>query len=184
MSEQLFASAGLTIGQVNAIVKKLGGEQGAMQFLRGYSEITVVKHVIDMDAKPLIPYDGWKVEEHKKGGQLEWTPTGFRLHLSANQAEHKSIEGYKLRKELANEPVLNANLLDYLLEHPHLIPEDWKVDEQGRTRYIYFWGTIYRVSDVNLSVRYLHWNGGHWKAWYNWFNDVFGVQSPSLLLAR
>lgn len=30
-----FASANLTAGQLNAIVKKLGGEEGAMRFLRG-----------------------------------------------------------------------------------------------------------------------------------------------------
>lgn len=36
-----FASAGLTIGHVNAIVEKLGGHDGAMKFLR--DEITVVE---------------------------------------------------------------------------------------------------------------------------------------------
>ncbi|TSC83408.1 MAG: Uncharacterized protein G01um101417_627 [Parcubacteria group bacterium Gr01-1014_17] len=34
MSEQLFASAGLTAGQLNAIVKKLGGHDMALRFLR------------------------------------------------------------------------------------------------------------------------------------------------------
>ena len=34
-----FASAGLTAGQLNAIVKKLGGHDSALRFLRG--ELTV-----------------------------------------------------------------------------------------------------------------------------------------------
>jgi len=36
-----FASAGLTAGQLNAIVKKLGGEDGAMRFLRGEIVVAV-----------------------------------------------------------------------------------------------------------------------------------------------
>ena len=39
-----FASAGLTAGQLNAIVKKLGGEKGALKFLRG--ELVVQPAVI------------------------------------------------------------------------------------------------------------------------------------------
>jgi hypothetical protein len=38
---QEFASAGLTAGQLNAIVKMLGGEEGALRFLRG--ELVVSK---------------------------------------------------------------------------------------------------------------------------------------------
>lgn len=37
--ESEFASAKLTIGQVNAIVKRLGGYEGALRFLRGETEI-------------------------------------------------------------------------------------------------------------------------------------------------
>ncbi|MDO8486431.1 MAG: hypothetical protein Q7S77_01915 [Candidatus Staskawiczbacteria bacterium] len=43
-----FASANLTAGQLNAIVKKLGGEEGAMSFLR---DETVVKTVTPVDFK-------------------------------------------------------------------------------------------------------------------------------------
>ncbi len=35
-----FASADLTVGQINAIVKKLGGYEGALRFLRGETLIT------------------------------------------------------------------------------------------------------------------------------------------------
>jgi hypothetical protein len=31
-----------------------------------------------------------------------------------------------LREELIARPVFNANLLDYLLKNPHLIPAEWK----------------------------------------------------------
>ena len=186
MSEQLFTSANLTADQLNAIVKKLGGEAGVMNFLRGNSEVVVKIHIIDLDATPTtMPFDGAKVEEHNKGGKLEWKHDSFRLHLSLNQSGGKSIVGKKLCRELENKPVLNANLLDYLLDHPYLIPEDWKVDKQDRTRYIYFHGTYYRDLGVGgLFVRYLYFRGGHWRADYNWLDRKFGVQDHSLLLVK
>jgi len=47
---------------------------------------------------------------------------------------------------------MNANVLDYLLAHPELIPEDWK------NKYVFFWGTIYRYSSGGLrSLPLLEW---------------------------
>jgi len=124
--------------------------------LKGLAQIVNVKHVIDCDADPFLP-EGWKVESHKKGGQLEWDPTKVRLHLSSSQQNGKSIEGNELRKELENESVLNANVLDFLLKHPELIPEEWK------GKYVFFWGTVYRRSDGDLYVRCLYRSDGRWR---------------------
>jgi len=56
--------------------------------------------------------------------------------------------------------------LDALLENQELIPESWKKDEQGNTRYIFFWGTIYRRgSGGRLYVRSLCFHDGGW-FWY------------------
>ena len=121
-----FASANLTVGQINAIVKKLGGEDGAMKFLRGELIVQLVKHVIDCDAAPFCP-EGWKVESHKKGGQLEWSAEKISLYLSAGQKNGKWIVGNELRKELENQSVLNANVLDYLLAHPEVSSGQWSV---------------------------------------------------------
>jgi hypothetical protein len=179
MSEQLFASQNLTAGQLNAIVKKLGGEEGALEFLRGNSEVVKIKHVIDLDANPLIPYNGWEVNSHKKGGKFVWNPTKVHLFLSERQKEGESVEGNKLMIELEKHQVFNANLLDYLLEHPNLIPEEWKVNSEGQTNYIFFWGTIYRDSDGDLCVRSLCFDGGHWQASYHWLDGGFGDQRRS-----
>ncbi len=154
-----------------------------LSVLRGHAEIAVVKHVIDCDAYPLIPYPNWKVEEHKKRGQVVWDPSQFKLHLSRNQRNGKSIEGNKLRKELESLPTENANLLDYLLERPHLIPEEWKTDENGNIRYIFFWGTIYRGSDVALCVRVLYFYEGHWQADGHWLGNEFDGICPSIVRA-
>lgn len=149
--------------------------------LRGHASIAVIEHVIDCDAQPYLP-DGWFVEEHQKGGQWKFDPKQVNFYLSKGQQGGKTIEGNKLRKELAKKPVFNANVLDYLFANPHLIPEDWKKDENGNTRYIFFWGTVYRSRGGYLFVRYLCWDGGAWY-WGCWLDDDWDGFSPAALRA-
>ena len=152
-----FAISGLTAGQLNALVKNLMRQMGVSdpaeavrRVNAGECVISQSKCIIDADADPFIP-EGWKVIEHKKCGQLTWGLDRIELYLSEKQ-KGDYVEGEKLRKELANKPVLNANVLDYLLKNPHLIPEGWK----GKA--VFFWGTIYRHSYGSLCVRYLYWD--------------------------
>ena len=153
--------------------------------LRGHASITVVEHAIDCDADPFNPWekDGWTVEEHQKGGTFKWDASQVELYLASGQKNGKVIEGNKLRKELAKKPVLNANVLDYLLKNPHLIPEEWKKDGQGNTRYIFFWGTVYRDRDGDLYVRYLCWRDGRWYWSNRWLGSDWGGGYPSALRA-
>lgn len=143
--------------------------------LRGTHEIKGIEHVIDCDAEPFIP-SGWKVEEHQKGGNIKFDASQVELYLSKKQ-KSRSIEGNRLREELKGKKVLNANVLDYLLANPKAIPEEWK------GKYIFFWGTIYRDSDVYLSVRYLYWLGGQWYWSRGWLGGDFRGLSPAALLA-
>lgn len=136
--------------------------------VRGFAKIVIV---IDCDADPFVPRD-WKVKEHKKGGQWEWDLTRVKLHLSPNQRDGKIIEGNKLRTELASEPVLNVNVLDYLLAHPELIPEEW------RGKLIFFWGTIYGISDRDICVRYLDGCGSQWNWGYRCLNGIWHGSNP------
>ena len=134
------------------------------------------KNIIDCDANPFTP-DGWKVVDHKKAGQLIWDPTRISLYLSEGQKNGKVIKGKKLCKELKNMPVLNANVLDYLLANPHLIPEEWK------DKYVYFWGTIYRDSDGDLRVRCLDWYVHRWYWLCHWLGNDWRDVRPAALLA-
>jgi len=149
-------------------------------FVRG--EIKQISHVIDCDADPFIP-EGWKKVEHKKMGQIEWDPKKVQLYLSKRQ-KGGWIEGNDLRKELADKPVLNANVLDYLLAHKELIPEEWKKDKNGYIRFIFFWGTVYRSFGGRLVVRYLYFSGGGWNWYYNWLGDGWFDNIPAALLAN
>lgn len=135
-----------------------------LKVIKGQAEIKMIEHLIDCDVNPYVP-DSWTVEEHKKGGLWKWNPK-ISFYLSERQ-KNGSLIGTDLRKELVNRPVLNANVLDWLLGHSELIPEEWK------DKVIFFWGTIYRVRGGNLCVRYLYWRGSCWRWDYYWLDGGF-----------
>ncbi|HEY4507246.1 MAG TPA: hypothetical protein VJH71_03780, partial [Candidatus Paceibacterota bacterium] len=103
---------------------------------------------VNLAATPKLPFNGAEVEQHigegwaiveKRTDGLYVNGRKVALHLSKRQQNGKSLKGYDLRDELTGKPVLNANLLDALADNTHLIPEDWKKDENDNTRYIFFW---------------------------------------------
>lgn len=167
----------LDLGTVEAVFNKLGGIKGAQAFLRGQAEVVVKKHLIDCDKDPFGP-SSWEVVEHRKCGQFEWDPKNVKLYLSKNQQNSKVIEGNKLRKELVDEPVLNTNVLDYLLAHPELIPQEWK------GKYVFFWGTIYCLFGAGFGLRYLCWGGSRWDWGGRWLGYPWGDQDPAALRAK
>lgn len=140
-------------------------------------EEVVKEHIIDCDASPYTP-NGWKFKDHQKGGQLKFDASQIELYFSTAQKNRRSSsDGSKLKKELASTSVLNANVLDYLLAHTELIPEDWKDKD------IFFWGTTYRDSDGNQCVRCLSWNGVKWFWSSRWIASSWFDSSPAALSA-
>lgn len=173
MGKQSDRYADLTRAKVTAVFNKLGGIEGADRFLRGDVELVVKKHVIDCDASPFVP-EGWEVVEHQNSGSFKWNPDEIELYIAGEQ-KSGSIGGHELKKKLMGKPVLNANVLDYLLEHPELIPEVWK------GKWIYFWGTIYRDPVGSLCVRCLRWYGGEWGWSDGWLVSQWGDARPAVL---
>lgn len=173
-------------GEWNATLVKRMCEGDRLVHIREYlldlAEIKYPEHIIDCDADPFVP-DGWQVEEHQKSGSFKWNPESVCFYLSKFQRKDEVIVGNKLRQELSGKPVLNANVLDYLMAHPHLIPEEWKKDEHGRTSYIFFWGTIYRDRGDDLSVRCLCWCDGRWHWNCFWLDGGWGGVNPAALRA-
>jgi len=169
-------AAGYTQDDVTKMRSKTDSLKEFKDVLSGTSNIVKVKHIIDCDADPFIP-DSWKVEEHIKGGQFEWKPNKVGLYLSEKQKDGNSVEGNKLRKELKGKSVLNANVLDYLLANPQLIPKEWK------SKAVFFWGTIYRRSDGNLYVRDLLWCGDRWNWSYSWLGNHWHDYNPAAVSA-
>ncbi len=144
--------------------------------VRGLSAITPIPCIIDCDASPFVSA-GWHVEEHTRGGIFTWDPAHVKLHLSTKQSGNECIVGDDLLRELAKKPTLNANVLDYLLAHPELIPEEWK------NKRVTFWGTIYCNSHGSLGVRYLYWHGSAWNWDFSWVGYGFNSLSPALVRA-
>ncbi len=173
--------AAVGVGFTPSELRELAGRKDLLELVRpavrGQDQV-----IVDCDAEPFKPKD-WKVEEHKKGGQLLLNLPKIKLHFSLNQQGGRVIEGNKLRKELVSESVLNANVLDYLLAYPKLIPEDWKRDANGNTRHIFFWGTIYRSSHGFLCVLFLSWDDGAWFRGSRWLESVWRGISPAAVLA-
>ncbi|MFH1404639.1 MAG: hypothetical protein ABIH21_00890 [Patescibacteria group bacterium] len=145
------------------------------------------RRLIDCSAQPHIP-NGLEIRlkdqiTSRVLGDLRFDPDKIDLYLDAGQKGDQTILGNDLRQILEGKPVLNACVLDHLLVNTQLIPEEWKQDSQGRTRYIYFWGTIYRASNGRLFVRCLYWNDGQWNWDYRWLGYRWRVQNPSAILA-
>jgi hypothetical protein len=137
---------------------------------------------IDTAQTPKIPSWLSSIEENDTSlGTIEWDKEKYKdsLFLSPEQIAKKSIKGEDLLTLIKKEkiPVLNANVLDYLLEHKEEIPDEWK------GKIVYFWGTIFRNSDGNRNVRCLYWDGSSWDDNSNWLDYDWGGSGPAVRLA-
>lgn len=146
--------------------------------INNLAPITHKNMKINTNKDPLILYDHWTVEEHKKGGKIDWNPEDMELYIPENQRK-VYITGHDLRKELGDN-VMNANVLDFLLKNTELIPKSWKKNPKGNIQFIYFWGTIYRDSDDGLYVRCLYFDVGRWQADYDCLDDDWDFDYPAL----
>lgn len=193
----------LTRGQESAVFLKIAEQTGiedvgeaVKAFLRGNVNITVVKHTIDLAKAPRLPFDNAEVVKHDGKGIVEIELRSddnlyvddkkVSLHLSERQMGDKRIVGHELRKELEDgtQVLLNSNVLDYLYDHPELFPEHCKKNEQGETRIIFFWGSIFRRPSLGrLFVRCLYWCDGELNRYYGWLDRDWGRQYPSASVA-
>ncbi len=108
----------------------------------------VALYEIDGDAEPSILH-GWTRHTHLKFGKAVHDPSRVRLHVTPEQAAPERITGHDLLEIVMPLKPYNANYLDFYLANPHLIPKEW------RSKYVFFWGTIYVSATGTLCVRYL-----------------------------
>ena len=130
---------------------------------------------IDNTEQPTIPYDSWTIEIHDTSLR-KIDPSKISLYVSPEQ-KTGYVEGIELQKQLKGKKPLNATVLDWLIEHPEYIPDEWK------GKYVFFWGTIYRDSDGSLCVRCLCFSGGHWRQNYDWLDRGWDADGPSAVAA-
>ena len=148
-------------------------------------------HVIDCDADPFVPPES-EIESHLKSGQLHWKPSLVKLIFAPRQRKGL-VSGPELREFLVGKPVLNANVLDYLLRHQSLIPKSWKKNRFGprKMKFILFWGTVFRSERKYSFVRCLYWDKEGFGGRGNWVTDIcyiyakwrhYGHNSPAAII--
>jgi len=148
--------------------------------LGGYAEINAIPQLIDCSADPRIPPDidinGLELEEHRRTGVLVWHPEAVTLYLSERQKGGGCIDGDPIREELRDKPVLNINVLDFLLAHQRLIPKAW------RGKLICFWGTVYSRQNV-IFIPALSYEHGKWVALLlNPVDNFWNEKAPAVML--
>lgn len=148
---------------------------------------------VNLDAPPRLPFGeaqvewttpgqtGW-VRVEKKDSQLFVDGRKVNLHLTYEQ-KNGHAKGYVLRRRLEDRTVLHPNILDALLENPHLFPDSWKVDGQGLTIFVYFWAVGYCNSVDHLFVRCVYFRGAQWRRRHRWLGLHWGGRSPAAVSA-
>ena len=101
----------------------------------------ISRTLIDTDLPPREP-EGCRFIGGELYGTIEWDPKV--VHLFQGKNEHLHVQAVWVYNEAAKRNPLNATILDFLLENPKLIPEHWRENERGQTRFIYFCGSRFR----------------------------------------
>lgn len=174
--------AGGEPADLNRVAEDKALMRGFIALARGRAKITIAGRTIKLNAVPHIPA-GWSIALPKEQvqtraiGLFNFDQVEVALYLDPGQQGAESIKGTKLRKALEGQLVLPANVLDYYLVHPELIPEKWK-------RWpVFFWGTIYHDANGRLCVRYLNWDGVEWYAGSAWLGEEWDSEGPAAVLA-
>lgn len=122
--------------------------------------------IIDCGVTPFIP-DGWSIHPDDQlpsrfTGVCSWNPETQAASLAQNVPERSMLDYPRdFDRRFRNELVLPANVLDYLIEHPHEIPA-WE------NHFVHFPGTVYRTEKGQRAVRHLLFTGrGGWS--WNFF---------------
>jgi hypothetical protein len=127
------------------------------RILRGEAEIKITRHLINLDVEPKLEKGFLYRGRGGRGGIWEFTPD-MEIYISRRQKKGcPTISDIEDEKGLTNKRYLNANVLDYLLENPEIIPEKWK------GKIIVFAATEYCTENLKyVFVRCLYWTGQEW----------------------
>lgn len=178
LAHEFMITAG-KVGFTASEISELAQSETRMRALRSsYYSNAAEELLIDLDAALFVP-DGWTVEEHRKGGVFRWNASRVDLYISDVQRNGGRIIGDKLRISAVSGPILNANVLDYLLAHPRHIPKIWRNMAITHGKTIHFFGTVYRraqrtaFEENPMCVRGLCWHDDGWCESQVWLSGTF-----------
>jgi len=167
-------SEGSILGQVLDVIN---GRSAIVQIEKKVSETKSNLLIVDYDVAPSLV--DLKIKTHPERKDIvEYDLSKIERVLTLKPGED-SILGHKNLKRLkaSGKILLDVRVLEELLKHPELIPEEWK---NGVT---YFWGTIFRNSDGHLCVAYLRWLGSSWEWDCSWLGYGWSDDEPAACLA-
>jgi hypothetical protein len=158
----------ISVNEMLDLVRKMGGAEGLARLKLGHTELVTKRHCVFMNKVPYLP-KGWSIQtphfcmdEH-----LFLEKVGFELKPWRDWMEEIFFDSNHIAQtrpgELNYSTIPNAKVLDYYRAHPDIISKEWKKDEQGRVRYMFFPGTIYQSSDGKRCFRGFYWNDRKWK---------------------
>jgi hypothetical protein len=192
-----FASQNLTAGQLNAIVKNLGGEECALKFLRG--ELVVQPAVIpepqpepvldfivrvDRSVKPSYP-DWFKKLEHPElelTGPAEYDLSQVEQWLHDDQ-KRGSVVGNTIYKHLQKGDALATclNLQDGLAIQQKGIAVFRKLFG-GKA--VFLWGSVVQDRNGGLNVPCLYERGGGVVVYWDWLVNDWDSSHPALRFGK
>lgn len=152
-------------GEVQIFLRSIAAKQRAAGSKAGDS----IYYPMDLQQPPHCP-KGLTVRDHAKDYVVDPTEVALLLHCSTAQAVGR-VSGHDVRAALVKIPVLNANVLDFLMipENHCYIPENW------RGRKVFFWGTTYMVAHGEECVRFIEWGSHGWASSYRRLSDEWGM---------
>ena len=182
-----FAMADLTGGQLNAIVKKLGGHDGAMRFLR--DELAVVEVAPDLvyvDRSMRPTYPDWMREvmhpELEVIGPVSFDAGKLEQWLHHDQ-KTGVVRGQVIYDHLKSNDMLPSCLgLRDLEEVQKKGIKFFRKHFQGRA--VFGWKSVVRDESGDLDVPYLIGNDGEVVLDWSWLDFDWGSTSPALRFAN
>ena len=129
---------------------------------------------VNLAAAPKRPFVGAQVD-WRWGQQTGWVRLelkdgdlyrdGKKVDLYFDSAQvGGSLQGYALCKNLERTMagvVLHPNEKTALMANEQLFPESWKVDDQGRDLFIFFWAVGFRRGSTRYAV-FVFFDGDAW----------------------
>ena len=158
--------AGWSPQQMDSLAKDLPLLKKILGVLMKTHVIIEREHKINCDEEPVINFPLVGLYENRKDGILIYNPEKLKIYISKGQKGRKQMYLEDILKDFRKEPFhgFNAKVLEYLLENPGLIPEEFKRrDRFDRRRYFLFPETEFKNFDGVALIKTLFWKENKWE---------------------
>lgn len=170
----------LDLGQIEAIVNKLGGMDGVAKFLAG--ELIVASPVTSSELVSTSTFiydktkDGWKLVENVTEA-MDFKIKDLQL-VSFLKSGESYVNGEVMRQRAIE---MKCNFGQQHAEY--LISNQNEISKEFRKYTLVFSGTVWQCPYGCRYVPFLRWNGGQWILNFSWLGDYWNDDNR-LLQAR